>query len=117
MLLALGDGGQPRGIRQLLATTDEASAALSRAIAYEQDAVITHAITAALNDSEWKLDRIAPRVHRNYDSVTHVEMWVLDGEPLVEIWPFELKPLHHDNQWKISASFRYYVYPRTGGAC
>ena len=105
-------------MRHISTPVDEASALLSHAITYEKQHLITVTISSALNDAPWTIEEIAPRVGRFFDSKTFVEMWTLDGEPLIEIWPFELTPQRDDGSanWMINASFGYFVYPQTGGS-
>lgn len=65
--------------------------ALSRAMVAKKDHILNDAVTEHLGHSSWQLFAIAHRIKRCNIVGTDVELWTLDGFPLVEFRPLRAK--------------------------
>lgn len=78
-------------MREMDDTSERMIGAISRAVADKKDRILNEAVTEHLGHSSWQLFAIAHRIKRCNIVGTHVELWTLDGFPLVEFRPLQTK--------------------------
>jgi len=77
--------------------------------------LICAAISQYLGTSDWDEEEVRPRIERVKIAGHDQEVWLLDGKPIIEIWPFEFKTFIDGGSTKIEAivSHRMFVAPNT----
>lgn len=73
--------------------TPTINAILGRKVAAMKDLLVRDAITRRLAGAPWQLADLVGRLERRVCPGSAVEFWLMDGRPLIDLWPvrFELK--------------------------
>lgn len=76
----------------------------------EIHANIRTCINEALGNEAWMIGDIASRMVRVRVVGQESETITLDGKPLLEIWPPEIKNVQEGNSWKMVATVKYRTF-------
>lgn len=87
---------------------------LAIGVAKKQDWIISAAITERLGQSNWKLEDLVGRLYRVQAAGEPYETYVLDNQPLVQIWPPQLTDFQDGHSQHIEASVQYRTFPNHG---
>lgn len=82
---------------------------LGMALARKKDALISDCITAVIGP-DWTPESIRPRLTRERYQDAPQETWLLDGEPLVQIWPAQTGSHEEGFAQMADVSFQYLRY-------
>lgn len=85
-------------------------AALASGLAGQQNEIIRTCINEALGNEAWLIGDIASRMVRVRVVGQESETITLDGKPLLEIWPPEMKTVQEGNSWKMVATVKYRTF-------
>ena len=117
MLLALGNEGRPGSVRQIDVPAAAPTDAITKVVLQIRDADVMRACELANYTQVVNPEHMIARMKRMIDPKTMHDLWFLDGEPLIEIWPMKTSSVKLENGGTyIRIVLEVYVYPRTGGA-
>lgn len=89
--------------------------ALASNLAGQKDNIIRVCINDAIGSHAWLIGDIAPRMRRVKIKGQESETITLDGKPLLEIWPPEMKTVQEGNSVKIVATCKYRTFKAPNG--
>ena len=84
--------------------------ALASGLAGQQNEIIRTCINEALGNEAWMIGDIVSRMVRVRIMGQESETITLDGKPLLEIWPPEMKTVQEGNSWKMVATVKYRTF-------
>jgi hypothetical protein len=92
-----------------------ACSALAPGLAGQQSDIIRTCINEALGNEAWIIGDLANRMVRVRVVGQESETITLDGKPLLEIWPTEMKTVQEGNSWKMVATVKYRTFKAQNG--
>ena len=92
-----------------------ACSALASGLAGQQNDIIRTCINEALGNEAWIIGNLANRMVRVRVVGQESETITLDGKPLLEIWPPEMKTVQEGNSWKVVATVKYRTFKAQNG--
>lgn len=84
--------------------------ALASNLAGQKDSIIRICVNEALGNEAWLIGDIAPRMRRVKIEGQESETITLDGKPLLEIWPPEIKTVQEGDSIKLVATCKYRTF-------